>query len=221
MNYYDSYSFNLENPVIYDIKEQGALYDATEEAGRFFTAAMEEEYRAMPQERLFGFIDACFEKLNPHYQLQLLLDNEGMPTDCYIDVAYKPSYALLACCIFAALKYEEAFLTEARCKSLKQLFQGCMGRQFMDHGYEMEEGRLLNLQVLCRAGLGEFISKYPFINREAEQFLTTIMRELELQYKHAVDSHKEVMIFGFKPIVATEQYRQLLKLYDWERFKKL
>lgn len=216
MNYY-----NLEYPVIYDIKEQNALHNAVEEAERFFAMAMYEEYRDMPDKMLLGFIDACFEKLNPHYQLQLLLDKEGMPTDCYIDVAYKPSYALLACCIFAALEYGEAFLTEARCKSLKQLFQGCMGRQFMDHGYEMEEGRLLNLQVLCRAGLGEFIRKYPFINREAEQFLTTIMRELELQYKHAVDSHQEVKIFGFKPIVATEQYRQLLKLYDRERFEKL
>lgn len=219
MNYYDSY--NLENPVIYDIKEQGALYDASEEADRFFNAALDGEYRVMPMEKLFGFIDACFDKLNPHYQLQLLMDKEGMPTDCYIVVAYKPSYALLACCIYATLKYGEDFLTADRNEKLKQLFQGCMGRQFMDHGYEMEQGRLLNLQVLCRAGLKEFIHKHPFVNREAEQFLTTLMRELELQYRHAVGSHQEVKIFGFKPIIATEQYRELLKLYDRERFKTL
>ncbi len=191
------------------------LTAAFEQGSRLYELVMKRGYADIGEQELFVFIDDALGKLNDEGLLQLVQDEQkNIPTDCFIDLAYKPSYALAALAVYAAVTYSERFKEKDRDKAISRLLQACSRRRLRDHGYEAESGRLENLLLFVKAPLKQFLSAYrslaPAFSRMMDEAITEISKALKENAEDKID----ISVKGFGQVTVTSKYKQIMAAYD-------
>lgn len=91
---------------------------------------------------------------------------DGMPSDARVDFMYVPTYIISGIIMYAYVNYESVREFKPLEELIPKYLNGCMGRNFMGHGLEAEEGFNAAMMIFDKCNVKEFVEKYPEINPE-------------------------------------------------------
>jgi len=199
---------------IYSIEDKNGVQNAEKEAKELWQWAMDESYKKLSKEEMEDQLTQLAANLNENGLLQLIDDDPGnIPTDCFIDLALKPTYVAASIFIYAYNAYPEIYSNSCYLKSLRRALQGCLTRKLMDHGYEAEEGKLKNILLFSKCGLFTFVQSPTEECNEFCSFMKNEIKNLESELTEHKKKGKEYTIFGFEPICVSNLVQEILDNY--------
>lgn len=96
---------------------------------------------------------------------------ENMPSDCRVAYVYEPTYYATATIIYAITRYETVAKIEGLSNIMPNILKGCMGRNFLGHGFDYVEGFIRAMKIFARANVMTFINVYGKEYPEFEEFI--------------------------------------------------
>ena len=187
--------------------------DVWDAGDQYFFAAEKEEYRSLSEDEIIALLKSAREIQNVKGLLPLYEDPE-MPGDARVDMIYRPSYAISAVSIYAYLKWPEAFDREL-IDFMKKLLEGTYCRGIIGHGIEAPETVRRTLEVLCKAGVRDFVEKYPDFCPSFTKMIRRYMMQMK-KLSDAIDNDGYIATendFSAKSI--NHKFKRLAAL--WER----
>ena len=144
---------------------------------------------------------------------------EHMPSDAFVDLVMKPIYRTGAMVINAVVKYPELLQDDDTKKIMAEVLGCCTLRNFLDHGYDAQTGKLDNLLLFAKAGAKEFVEMHI---PEFEGFNTAYLVEIK-NIRGEIDDYKasknnstprEIFVFSFGRSVVTSKMLQILAAHE-------
>ncbi len=131
--------------------------EAAREADRILAAVWRREYLLVPADRLFAFVRSAFRVMDERGFVNIYPD-ERMPSDAFSDIVLQPSYAVTALCVYLKVALGEAE-TAWMDGDLKRLMDAAFAHGISGHGEDLPAMFETVMTALCRAGLGEYLSR--------------------------------------------------------------
>ena len=103
----------------------------------------------------------------------------NMPSDCRVEYVYETTYRLAGIIIYALTKYESVKNIPGIMDTLHKTLAGCMGRNFMGHGFERLYSFLTAMKVFARSNVNRFFEEYEYDFAEFAEFYKAQMPLLE------------------------------------------
>lgn len=200
---------------IFNAKNEGGVEKGFAMARTFVSWVREEEYKKLSRVEMEAILDSIGTKLNSKGELQLLVDEEEyIPFDCYIDIAYKPSYAALAFYMFAYSKYPEIFSSGRYLEWMQMLARVVLKTKLRDHGYEACTGKLDNLLLFAKVNVRAFINHYPDGCEEIAEFLKKEIYLLRNDIIKANSRGQAFKVVGFGMVTVDAKAKTILAADD-------
>ena len=103
----------------------------------------------------------------------------NMPSDCRVEYVYETTYRLAGIIIYALTRYESVKNIPRIMDTLHKTLAGCMGRNFMGHGFERLYSFLTAMKVFARSNVNRFFEEYEYDFAEFAEFFKAQMPLLE------------------------------------------
>ena len=84
----------------------------------------------------------------------------NMPSDCRVEYVYETTYRMTGIIIYALCRYESVKSIDGIFDTLRYVLKGCMGREFMGHGFEYYGGFVTAMRIFARANINAFVKEY-------------------------------------------------------------
>ena len=92
---------------------------------------------------------------------------ETMPSDCRVAYVYETTYMLTGVIIYVLTKYESVKSIKEIGEILPYVLNGCMGRDFLGHGFDDLAGFVRAMKIFAQANVTAFLNEY---SSEYEEF---------------------------------------------------
>ncbi len=163
---------------------------AVGEADRIVAAVYNRDYLDIPADRLFTFVRSAFRAMD-ELDFVDMYPGERIPSDAFTDLVLRPSYAVVALCVYLKVTLGEAE-TAWMDADLKRLMDAGFHYGIMGHGEDKPAVFESVMTALGRAGLGTYLSRGTVLS---EDFRKTA----ESCYHHILEHGTAPEEYAFTP----------------------
>ena len=109
-------------------------------------------------------------KNNPDLWFWMYEEPSHMPSDCRVAYVYETTYRITGIIIYALTKYESVKNIEGLKKVLNHVLKGCMGRNFIGHGFDGLRDFIVAMGIFAKSNINAFFDKYADEYAEFAEF---------------------------------------------------
>ncbi len=150
-----------------------------------------DDRRAVSEQEAVDFITEILPAAKPPYPDSDLLfwryDDPTMPSDAVDAYVYGVTYQLTGIIIYALTHYETVKDIPDLMNILGKALKGCMGKDFMGHGYDGYSSFVIAMEFFARSNINAFFKTYP---GEFPEFMNFFQAKLPLLKELAADNIK-------------------------------